>query len=95
MPGRRPMEMPQPVKGSDGWIEHYGSYHYKLARGFVLQLNRSYSQWEKGYEVKFCDRTLKEKVENLDEAKRLAIRFAAKVLGEAKVGLDALIATQR
>jgi len=80
--------MPEPIVGRDGWTEHYGTYHFTLTKGLVLNCSLSVDRANPGYRVSFNSRFLVINVLDVDDAKAAAWRLARKVLFEAVSKLE-------
>src|SRR6266851_5670625 len=79
-------KMPEPRK-EGRWIEHYNNRRLRLCRGVEIYINSSLTRDVSGYGITFLDRSPKERVESVDQAKRVAIAFARKVINEADAAL--------
>lgn len=66
------------------------SSHLTLAPGLVISVLYPVISGEKGYKVRFANASLKNRIEDENEAKKAGLGLAARVLKQAQQTLDAL-----
>lgn len=72
------------------WVRHDDSTHYiNLGKALLVAVIHE-RMGAPGWKITVGKRSLKDKIPNLDDAKRVAIAFAQRVLKDVVVDLDAI-----
>ncbi|WP_300158392.1 hypothetical protein [Solidesulfovibrio sp.] len=72
------------------WTRHDDSTHYiNLGRALLVTVINE-KMGSPGWKIQVGKRSLKDKIPNLDDAKRVAVAFAARVLRDIQADVDAL-----
>ena len=76
---------PQPTVGNDGWVEHYGTYTFRLANGMHMQCSLSMDRSDPGYKIHFLGISLKHRIVDINQSKAAAWRLVTRTLTEAVI----------
>ncbi len=72
------------------WTRHDDSTHYiNLGRALLVTVIHE-KMGAPGWKIQVGKRSLKDKIPNLDDAKRVAVAFAVRVLRDIQADVDAL-----
>lgn len=75
------------------WVRHDDSSHYvNLGKALLVAVIHE-RMGAPGWKIQVGKRSLKDKIPNLDDAKRVAIAFAQRVLKDIAADLDAIAPT--